>query len=97
MARGALRAQGPARATPRSENTPDLHSLFHRCSERDPDYGGHHTPWALPKPQDPANLLGHFSRIFFLPKPEVLMKKKQSAWVVLWVELCSPPKDMFQS
>lgn len=49
------------------------------------------------KCQDPAKLLGNISRMFFLPKPEVLMKKKQSEirmlksvcmGEVLWVKLC---------
>ena len=36
-----------------------------------------------PQSQDPAKLLGHLSRRFFLPKPEVLTKKKQSETTML--------------
>lgn len=92
----------PARPPVVSQGTRP-HSLSHRCSEERSSLQAalaspQLPPCTLgsPRSQDPARLLGYLSRMFFLPKPKVPMKKKQSAWEVLGVELCLP-KDMLKS
>lgn len=89
----ALHCQAPSELVPEA-TTPTSTALSTAAQRREIQTVGSagNTPWVVPKPQDPTKILGHLSRVFFPPKPEALMKKKQSARRELRVQLCSPQR-----